>query len=34
MHKRAFEGLKRMFIHVSGLHPPYFDLKKTNYFIN
>ena len=25
MHKRAFQGLKRMFMHVSGLPPPYFD---------
>ena len=29
MHKRAFQGLKRTFIHVSGLPPPYFD-NKTN----
>ena len=28
MHKRAFQGLKRTFMHVSGLTPPYFDLKK------
>ena len=33
MRKHAFQGLKRMFIHVSGLPPPYFD-KKTKYFIN
>ena len=25
MHKRAFQGLKRMFVQVSGLPPPYFD---------
>ena len=29
MHKRAFQGLKRTFMHVSGLPPPYFD-KKLN----
>ena len=29
MHKRAFQGLKRTFVHVSGLPPPYFD-NKTN----
>ena len=33
MHKHAFQGLKRMFIHVLGLSPPYFD-KKIKYFIN
>ena len=27
MHKGAFQGLKRKFMHVSGLLPPYFDLK-------
>ena len=27
MHKRAFQGLKRTFMHVSGLPPPYFDNK-------
>ena len=27
MHKRAFQGLKRMFMHISGLPPPYFDKK-------
>ena len=32
MHKRAFQGLKRTFMHVSGLPPPYFD-NKTKYFI-
>ena len=32
MHKRAFQGVKRTFMHVSGLPPPYFD-KKTKYFI-
>ena len=30
MHKRAFQGLKRMFMHVSGPRPPYFD-NKTNF---
>ena len=33
MHKRTFHGLKRTFMHVSGLLPTYFDLKKSNYFI-
>ena len=33
MHKRAFQGLKRTFMHVSCLPPPYFD-NKTKYFIN
>ena len=33
MHKRAFQDLKRTFMHVSGLAPPYFD-NKTKYFIN
>ena len=28
MHKSEFQGLKRMFMHVSNLPPPYFDLKK------
>ena len=32
MHKRAFQELKRTFMHVSGLPPPYFD-NKTKYFI-
>ena len=32
MHKRAFQALKRMFMHFSGLPLPYFN-KKTNYFI-
>ena len=31
MHKRAFQGLKRTFMHVSGLPPPYFD-NKTKYY--
>ena len=31
MHKRAFQGLKRMFMHVSGLPPPYFDNKNILY---
>ena len=30
MHKRAFQALKRTFMHVSGLPPPSFD-KKTNF---
>ena len=29
MHKRAFQALKRTFMHVSGLPPPYFDLKNN-----
>ena len=29
MHKRTFQALKRTFMHVSGLPPPYFD-NKTN----
>ena len=33
MHKRAFQALKRTFMHVSGLPPPYFDIKTKN-FIN
>ena len=33
MHKCAFEGLKRTFMHVSGLPSPCFDLK-TNYLRN
>ena len=28
----AFQGMKRTFMHVSGLPPPFFD-NKTNYFI-
>ena len=32
MHKRAFQALKRMFMHVSGPCPPYFD-NKTKYKI-
>ena len=28
MHKHAFQALKRTFMHVSGLPPPFFD-KKT-----
>ena len=31
MHKRAFQALKRTFMHVPGLPPPYFDEKKTIY---
>ena len=31
MHKRAFQALKRTFMHVSDLPPTYFDLKKTIY---
>ena len=33
LHKRAFWALKRTFMYVSGLPPPYFD-DKTKYFIN
>ena len=29
MLKRAFQALKRTFMHVSSLPQPYFDLKKT-----
>ena len=29
MHKRVFQALKLTFMHVSGLSPPYFDLKKA-----
>ena len=32
MHKRAFQGLKRTFMHDSGLPPPYFN-NKTKYFM-
>ena len=28
MHESAFQGMKRTFMHVSGLPPPYFDSKK------
>ena len=31
MHKRAFQGLKRTFMLVSGLPPPYFALKKNKF---
>ena len=31
MHERAFQALKRMFIHVSDLPPPYFDFKKKQF---
>ena len=31
MHKRAFQALKRTFIHVSGLSPPFCDKKKPIY---
>ena len=31
MHKRAFQTLKRTFMHVSGLLPPCFDLKELIY---
>ena len=31
MHKRAFQALKRTFMHVSGLPTPFFDLKKKIY---
>ena len=30
MHKRAFQALKRMFMFVSGLTTPNFDLKKPS----
>ena len=33
MHKRAIQALKGTFMHVSGLSPPYFDIK-TNFFIS
>ena len=33
MHKRAFQALKRTFMHVSGFPPEYFD-NKTKNFIN
>ena len=33
MHKRAFRALKRTFMHVPVLPPPYFD-NKTKYFKN
>ena len=33
MHKRAFQDLKRTFMHVSGLPLPYFDFKKANTYI-
>ena len=33
MYKRAFQGLKRTFIHASGLLPAYFDFKKPTYKI-
>ena len=32
MHKRAFQGLKRTFIHVACLPPPDFDLKNELLF--
>ena len=32
MSKHVFQGLKRTFMNVSGLPPPYFDFKK-NYYI-
>ena len=30
MHKRVLQALKQTFMHVSGLPPPYFDLKIPN----
>ena len=33
MHKGAFQALKRTFMHVSGLPPPYSDNKKLIYKI-
>ena len=32
MQKRAFQALKRTFMHVSGLLPPYFDLKNQIFY--
>ena len=32
MHKRAFQGLKRTFMHVSGLLSAYFDLKNQKLY--
>ena len=32
MHKRAFQGLKRTFMHVSGLVSAYFDLKNQKLY--
>ena len=29
MHKRAFQRMKRTFMYVSGLFPPYFDNETT-----
>ena len=34
MHKGAFQGLKRTFMHVSGLRPPYFDKKSNTFYID
>ena len=31
MHKRAFQALKRTFLHISGLPPPLFIRQKTIY---
>ena len=31
MYKRAFQGLKRTFMHESGLAPPYFDKNQLVY---
>ena len=31
MHKLAFQGLQRTFMHVSSLPPPCFDFLKKNY---
>ena len=33
MHKRAFRGLKRTFMHFSGPPPPYFDKKPITFEI-
>ena len=32
MHKRAFQALKRTFMHVSGLPPPNFDNKNQKLY--
>ena len=32
MHKRAFQALKCMLMHVSGLFPPYFNLKNQLFY--
>ena len=32
MHKRVFQALKRAFMHVSGLHPAYFDKMNQKFY--